>query len=82
MMKVTIEIDCTPAEARQFLGLPNLQPMQERLLGEMEQRLRDAANAMSPEAITQQWFSAWPAGVEQMRLAWEKIMKAGMAGKK
>ncbi len=27
-MKVTIEIDCTPIEARQFMGLPDVQPMQ------------------------------------------------------
>jgi hypothetical protein len=42
-MKVTIEIDCTPAEARQFMGLPDLQPMQDRLLEEMEGRLRERA---------------------------------------
>jgi hypothetical protein len=27
-MKVNIEIDCTPLEARQFIGLPDLAPMQ------------------------------------------------------
>jgi hypothetical protein len=28
-MKVHIDIDCTPEEARTFFGLPDLQPMQE-----------------------------------------------------
>ena len=27
-MKVTIEVDCTPLEARQFMGLPDVQPIQ------------------------------------------------------
>ena len=27
-MKITIEIDCTPDEARQFVGLPDVKPMQ------------------------------------------------------
>jgi len=27
-MKVTIDIDCTPAEARAFFGLPDVQPLQ------------------------------------------------------
>ena len=27
-MKVNVEIDCTPIEARQFFGLPDVQPMQ------------------------------------------------------
>jgi hypothetical protein len=76
-MKITVEVDCTPAEARQFIGLPDLQPMQERLLAEMEQRLRDAAAKLSPDAITQQWFSALPVGVELMRTAWENIMRSG-----
>ena len=34
-MKVNIEIDCTPLEARQFFGLPDVQPMQAALLAEM-----------------------------------------------
>ncbi len=38
-MKVTIEIDCTPLEARQFMGLPDVQPMQTAVLAEMEKRL-------------------------------------------
>lgn len=78
-MKITITIDCTPLEARQLAGLPDLQPMQERLMAEIEQRFRDAAARMTPESVLQQWFSAWPAGLEQVRLAMEKIMK-GQSG--
>jgi len=74
-MKITITVDCTPLEARQLAGLPDLQPMQDRLVGEIEQRLRDAATRMTPEAVLQQWFSAWPAGLEQMRRAMENMMK-------
>ena len=28
-MKVNIEVDCTPDEARRFLGLPDVAPMQQ-----------------------------------------------------
>ena len=28
-MKVTVEVECTPEEARQFLGLPDVVPMQQ-----------------------------------------------------
>lgn len=41
----------------------------------MESRFRDAASSMSPEAVLQQWFGTWPDGIEQIRLALEKIMK-------
>jgi putative transposase len=38
-MKVAVEIDCTPEEARQFMGLPDLQPMQAAVMAEMEKRV-------------------------------------------
>jgi hypothetical protein len=27
-MKITVEVECTPEEARQFLGLPDVKPLQ------------------------------------------------------
>ena len=37
-MKVTVNVDCTPEEARAFIGLPNIAPLQERMMKEMEER--------------------------------------------
>ncbi len=41
-MKIKIEIECTPEEARAFLGLPDVAPMQAALLAEMQSRMKDA----------------------------------------
>jgi len=30
-MKITMNIDCTPDEARAFFGLPDVKPMQEKM---------------------------------------------------
>ena len=38
-MKVNIEIECTPLEARQFFGLPNVEPMQAAVMQQLEQRM-------------------------------------------
>jgi hypothetical protein len=38
-MKVTIEIDCTPIEARQFFGLPNVEPLQTAMMAKLEKRM-------------------------------------------
>ena len=38
-VKITIDVDCTPAEAREFLGLPDLRPLQAAWLAEVEKRL-------------------------------------------
>jgi hypothetical protein len=66
-MKVNVEVNCTPEEARAFFGLPDLKPMQERILGEIEQRLRSGLDAMSPESVFKTWIPASMQGVEQLQ---------------
>ena len=57
----------TPEEARAFFGLPDLGPMQQRVMGEIEERLRATLASMSPEAIFKTWIPASMQGVEQMQ---------------
>jgi hypothetical protein len=66
-MKVNVEVTCTPEEARAFFGLPDLGPMQQRVMGEIEERLRSSLGAMSPEAVFKTWIPASMQGVEQMQ---------------
>ncbi|MEO5335426.1 MAG: DUF6489 family protein [Magnetospirillum sp. WYHS-4] len=67
-MKVTIDIDCTPEEARQFFGLPDVRPMQEALMAEVEQRMKANLAAMDPETLVKTWL---PAGIQ----GWEQLQK-------
>jgi len=73
--KITVDLECTPGEARQLAGLPDLQPMYDQLIVEIEQRFRDAIDKLSLEAVLQQWFGVLPGALEQVRLAVEKLMK-------
>jgi len=66
-MKVNVEVTCTPEEARAFFGLPDLGPMQQRVMGEIEERLRANLGSMSPEAVFKTWIPASMQGVEQMQ---------------
>lgn len=66
-MKVTIEVDCTPLEARQFFGLPDVQPMQTAVLAEMEKRMLAEAEKFSPEGFMRAWFSDAPQGAQWFR---------------
>lgn len=86
-MKVTVNVDCSPEEARVFLGLPNVQPMQEALMKELEERIRENMRAMSPETMLQTWLPASLQGAEHMqKLFWGQIRNmmtpTGDAGKK
>ena len=66
-MKVNVEVTCTPEEARAFFGLPDLGPTQQRVMAEIEERLRSSLGSMSPEAVFKTWIPASMQGVEQMQ---------------
>jgi hypothetical protein len=66
-MKVNIEIDCTPLEARQFLGLPDLQPMQTAVMDKLQQQMMSNIDKVSPEALMQTWFTFDPKFAERMQ---------------
>ena len=56
-MKVTVEVDCTPAEAREFMGLPDLRPMQTAMAKKLEEQLTASLDRLSPDAVLQNWFN-------------------------
>ncbi len=66
-MKIHVEIDCTPEEARQFLGLPDLRPMQDAVLARVQQQMLDGVNALSPEVLLKSWLPMAPQSPDQMR---------------
>ncbi len=76
-MKVTLDVDCTPEEARAFFGLPDLGPMNEALVAELTQRMRHAMGAMDPETLLATWMPATLQGFEQMQKFWGQ-MAAGL----
>jgi hypothetical protein len=53
-MKVTVRTDCTPEEVRRFLGLPDLKPMQDAVMAEIERRTRDAVPG--PGTLAPTWL--------------------------
>lgn len=66
-MKVNIEIDCTPLEARQFFGLPDLQPMQTAVMEKLQQQMIANIDKVSPESLMQTWFTFDPKLAERMQ---------------
>jgi hypothetical protein len=71
-MKITMNVDCTPEEARAFLGLPDLKPMQDELMQEMRSRAMAAAAAMDPAEILRTWMPAMT-GLDQMQAFFAKM---------
>ena len=59
-MKVNVEVECTPAEARHFLGLPDVQPLNDHLVAEMQKRMDANMSAMQPEELMKTWTRRRP----------------------
>ena len=80
-MKIHVDIDCTPEEARTFLGLPDVAPMQEALLAEMQKHMMANLQAMEPEQLLKTWLPAGLQGWEQLQKAFWTQMASGKSGK-
>jgi hypothetical protein len=76
-MKVNIEIDCEPAEARAFLGLPNVEPLNDHLVEEMKKRMDANMSAIQPEELMKSWTSFGLQAQDQFR----KLMEAATTTK-
>ena len=76
-MKLRIDIDCTPEEARAFLGLPEVATMQRAVMEKLQQRILESLSAMDPEALLRTWLPAelkdWG---EMQKSFWSKVMAA------
>jgi len=66
-MKMNIEIDMTPEEARKFLGLPDVTKVQEKVMSEMEKRMKAAIDVNDPEAMMRAWMPLGGQGFEQFQ---------------
>ena len=75
-MKLNIEIDCTPAEARAFLGLPDVTPLNDHLVAEMQKRMETNVAAMQPEELMKTWTSFGVQAQDQFR----RLMEAAVTG--
>ncbi|GBF56950.1 hypothetical protein PbB2_00607 [Candidatus Phycosocius bacilliformis] len=54
-MKVSIEVDLTPSEARELLGMPNLTAIQETFVGIAKDKLEKTGNLVDVEPMLKTW---------------------------
>lgn len=79
-MKMNVEIDCTPAEAREFLGLPDVRPMQDAMMDQMQKKMQENIDKFSPESLMQSWFTFDPKVAERFQEMF--VNMAGLGGRR
>lgn len=68
-MKVKVDIECTPQEARTFIGLPDLTPVHEAMVEKMVSLATDGVNAGDMENMMRTWMPG-------MGENWQAMQKA------
>ncbi|MGH7022586.1 MAG: DUF6489 family protein [Caulobacteraceae bacterium] len=56
-MKMKLEVDCTPQEARAFLGLPDVRALNDHLVKEMKKRMDANLAIAAPEELMKNWLA-------------------------
>jgi len=70
-MKVTVDVDCTPEEARRFLGLPDLSPVHQAYVERMQKAVTEG---VTPEVFAEMARSWGPMGESGMNL-WKSMLE-------
>lgn len=79
-MKITVNVECTPEEARAFLGLPDVTPMQEAVMADLQERLTTNLSAMDPETLIKAWVPMQVNNLGALQdLFWTQMAKAAAA---
>lgn len=83
-MKITIEVDCSPEEARRFLGLPDISAANEALTRSLGEKMTEAMASMDAEAMARNWMQGAMSGMEDLQKAfWQGFSAtAGQGGQK
>lgn len=66
-MKIRIDIDCTPKEARSFLGLPDVEPLQKQMMEQLGKKIHSYTENMDMETLMKTWMTSGLKGMENLQ---------------
>ena len=80
-MKVNIDIDCSPEEARRFFGMPDVSKINDTMVETVQTRMRDALENMDGETLLREWMTSGTQAWQSMQNAfWEQMRRATGSG--
>jgi len=66
-MKIKLDIECTPEEARKFFGLPDVEPMQKALMQQVQDKMSENIAGLDAENMMKIWLPDGMKGLDQMQ---------------
>lgn len=74
-MKVTVNVDCTPEEARRFLGLPDLTPVHQAYVEKMHKAVTEGVGPEMFGEMMRAWGPMNEAGMNMWRQMLDQMTK-------
>jgi Family of unknown function (DUF6489) len=78
-MKVNINIECSPEEARTFFGLPDMTALHEDYAHKMRELMAEKLSGAELDKMMSQWANM-DAGMDLGWQKWQKLMWSAAAG--
>ena len=75
-MKVTVNVDCSPEEARRFLGLPDLTPVHQAYVEKMQKAVAEGAGPEMFADMMRAWGPMSEAGMNMWRQMLDQMTKS------
>ena len=77
-MKITIDIEATAEEMREFFGLPNVQPLQEDILNTVRENMKKGVTGFDAFTLMKPMLPQQIQSMESIQKAfWDAFAKAG-----
>ena len=78
-MKISIDIDCTPEEARAFLGLPDIKPMQDAWVAEMQRKMVEDMENFTPASLVENWMATGAVNTDWLKKVFDSMAQTSLS---
>jgi len=77
-MKITVDVDCTPEEARRFMGLPDLAPVHDAYIGQMLDVVKNGGVSRDMlEGMMKNWMPMGETGIKMWTQLFDNVIGQG-----
>lgn len=77
-MKINMTVECTPQELRDFLGWPDVGPVQQEMLERVSKLMSEGGTAIDPVSLMRPFLAPNTQAMEAMQNAFLQAMQSGM----
>lgn len=74
-MKITVDIDVSPAEMRKLMGLPDVEPFQQEMMDELRAKMKAGVAGYDPVQLFQPYLASTMASWD----VFQKLMRGAVS---